>query len=100
MPKVYIDVTDKRVSEQLKEAINNLSNIVNQSIDIPGDFAYRSQTMQYKNDINKIKNKLNNLNKWLINSQNDYQNLLNDLTSGVNKIKDINVKKNNSKIKE
>lgn len=100
MPKVYIDVTNKKVSEHLRDAINNLSNITNQSVDIPEDFAYRAQTMQYKNDINKIKNRLNNLNEWLINSQNDYQKLLDDLTSDVNKIKNINVNKNNSKIKE
>lgn len=100
MPKVYIDVIDKKALDYLREAINDISNVSNGYINVPNDFIYKAQTTQLINDIKDVKKKLDNLSTWLMNSQNEYRKLLDDLTSDVNKIKDVNVNKINNKIKE
>ena len=48
MPRVYIDVIDKKALEYLKDAINNISNSY---INVPNDFIYKAQTTQLINDI-------------------------------------------------
>lgn len=97
MPRVYIDVIDKKALEYLKDAINDISNSY---INVPNDFIYKAQTTQLINDIKGVKNKLDNLSDWLMNSQSEYRKLLDDLTGDVNKIKDVNVNKLSNKIKE
>lgn len=88
-----------RCVQNLDDAISNLNKAITyyNQISIPRDFAQSGTLKNIANDILNCNKKISNIRKWVVNSNSDFDNLLQNLTDQANRmpINGVKIKNNN-----
>lgn len=102
MSKVDINYGNLKYScvQNLDDAISNLNKVITNcnQIDIPRDFTQASTLREVMRDIINCKNRISDTKNWVINSNSDFDNLLQNLTYQANKISTCVIKRKNNSI--
>lgn len=100
MSKVNLDYTGLKSGCVLN--LNDTINIVNKALgyldcfDIPSDFNKKSELKEVGNKLCAIKKDLTNIENWIVNSNNNYDTLVNNLNTQTNTLPTYHVKQRNN----
>lgn len=82
----------------LKDTINLLNKTINyfSCFDIPYDFVKKNQLKELENKLIKIKKNLSDIENFIVNSNDNYNNLINNLETQANTLPSHSIKQRNN----
>lgn len=96
MSKIYINSEELKYGcvIPLKDTINDLNKVVDyfDYFDIPSTFSKKGELRNIKGNLKSIKNKLKSVEHWIVNSNNDYNSLLEKLNDKNSKLSTYSIK--------
>ena len=83
---------------RLNDTINNIDKTIKlfDNFDIPNDFSRKRELLKVKNDLSEIRKNIKCVKSWIVDSNNNYNTLINNLKLQMNKLPSYQLKKRNS----
>lgn len=100
MSKVYLNSTNLNSGFVIR--INDSINAVNKALnyfnyfDIPYDFKKRSTLKSIESTLTSVKNELNYIKNWVVDSNSNYNTLINNLKNQANSLPSYQIKQRNN----